>query len=372
MENNDIGSRIKVCFFLGGLTNGGIGRVTSILVNEMVKNSEYELFVLGYSRIKKEDYEIDSNIHKSYLLNEKTNMTKAILCGAIKKLRKYLADNAIDILVSCGVILSFLSISSCKGLKTKCISWEHSSMFIGNKDFRMQAIIRRYAAKKSNLNVVLTNKTRDDYIKKYNIAEKRIVRIYNPVDPLVYRSNSYDSSSKYIISVGRLSYQKKIEDVIKAGVKVFADYGDWEWHIYGDGEEKEKLQSLIEENNLQNNIFLKGRVSNIYDLYGKYAFIVMTSRYEGFPMTLLEAAGNRLPMISYDIDTGPSEIIRDGDNGYLIEADNIDELTKKIEDLIDNDKTRKSMSESSFNTALKFQLQEIVDEWDKIFKGMMK
>lgn len=360
--------KIKICFFLGGLTSGGIGRVTSILVNEMIKNPEYELYVLSYSKIKKEDYTIDSKINKSYFLENSMSMTKAILKGGIFKLKNYLKVNDIDILVSCGVLLSFLSISACKGIKTKCINWEHSSMFNGNRDFKLQSIIRKYAAKNSDLNVVLTDKTKVDYVQKYHISKENIVRIYNPVDPLAYCSKSYNSTSNAIISVGRLSYQKKFEDVIKVASIIFNEHKCWMWHIYGDGEEKENLQKMINANNLQNKVILKGRVSNIYDLYGQYAFIVMTSRYEGFPMTLLEAAGNRLPMISYDIETGPAEIINNLKNGYLVESNNLSQLSNRIESLINNIDLRIKMSQASYQTALKFKLEEIVKEWNIIFK----
>lgn len=364
-------NKIKICYFLGGLTSGGIGRVTSILVNELVNNSEYEIYVLGYSKIEKEDYQIDTRIHKSYLLNQGISMTKAVLTGAVTKLKRYLEENDIDILISCGVLLSFLSISACRGLKTKCISWEHSSMFRGNKDFKLQPIIRRFAAKKSDLSVVLTNKTRTDYMNKYKLSDSKVVRIYNPVDPLAFKSTEYDCSSNLIISVGRLSYQKKFQDVILVAKNILSKYDEWKWHIYGDGEEKHTLQKMIVENNLQNKVILKGRVSNIYDIYKNYSFIVMTSRYEGFPMTLLEAAGNRLPMVSYDIETGPSEIIKDGVNGFLIPADNIDIMSQRVEELIHSSSTRIKMSDCSFDTALHFKLQEIIDEWDTVFRGLL-
>lgn len=366
-----MGHRVKICFFLGGLTGGGIGRVTSILVNEMIKNPKYELYVLGYSQIKKEDYIIDSQIHKSYFLEKHTSMATAMLKGAVPKLKKFLQDNDIDILVSCGVLLSVLSVLSCKGIKTKCINWEHSSMFNGNKDFKLQMLARRYAAKKSDLNVVLTDKTESAYIQKYQIPYDKVVRIYNPVDPLAYCSKEYDAESNNIISVGRLSYQKKFEDVIKVAREVLNTHNNWTWHIYGDGEEKERLQNMIDATNLQSKVILKGRVPNIYDLYGRYAFIVMTSRYEGFPMTLLEAAGNRLPMISYDIETGPSEIIDDKRNGYLVEADNIVELTDKVRILMNNENLREKMSQASYQTSLKFKLEEIAKEWEAVFRNLL-
>ena len=98
--------------------------------------------------------------------------------------------------------------------------------------------------------------------------------------------------------------------------------------------------------------------------------IVMTSRYEGFPMTLLEGAANGLPMLSYDILTGPNEIIDNGVNGYLIDEGNSEEMARKIASLLLNKEKRLEFSKESQKTAKRFDVNSIATEWYKMFKEL--
>lgn len=120
------------------------------------------------------------------------------------------------------------------------------------------------------------------------------------------------------MTVSRIDFVKGFEYLIEVSKLVFARYPDWQWHIYGDGEieYKNKIIDLIQQNNLQKHIILQGNRSDIYDLYQNYSFYVMTSRYEGLPMVLLEAKAKKLPIVSFDINSGPSDIIRDGIDGF--------------------------------------------------------
>ena len=78
---------------------------------------------------------------------------------------------------------------------------------------------------------------------------------------------------------------------------------DYKWLILGDGEDKEKLENKIKEYNLEDKLILKGKVSNVEDYYKNSALYVMTSRFEGLPMTLLEAKNFKLPIVSFDCQT---------------------------------------------------------------------
>ena len=89
----------------------------------------------------------------------------------------------------------------------------------------------------------------------------------------------------------------------------------------------------------------------------------MTSRYEGLPMTLLEAKSYQLPIVSFDCQTGPRDIIQDGINGYLIEGYNIDLMIEKISKLIENKELRYNLSLESQKDKNKFEINTVLDEW---------
>lgn len=360
---------IKICFLLGGFqVNGGIGRVTSILANQLCYETDLEIHLISYLQDTRPFlYNIDPKIHTHVMYTESCSMTKAILLRhAIQKVRKVLQEERIDWLVSCGALYFPLGILACKTTKTKCVCWEHTDPAT-SFDYKFQNLCRKYAAKRCTHFVVLTKSSESYYKQHFPKCNGKITQIYNPIDENAVRSQNYDSNSKKIISVGRLSYQKNFERLIEIAARILPNNPEWSWDIYGDGELKDSLQKLIDSSNLTHRLTLKGQVSDLYNRYKEYAFMVMTSRYEGFPMSLIEGAANRLPLVSFDIPTGPNEIITDGINGYLIDHNSDDDMAEKIDQLIKNSELRLSMSEESYKLIDSFALKKILEQWKKVF-----
>ena len=95
----------------------------------------------------------------------------------------------------------------------------------------------------------------------------------------------------------------------------------------------------------------------------------MTSRFEGLPMTLIEAQSFGLPIISYDIKTGPRDIVNDGENGYLIEDDSSEEFINKFLELSQNREKIEKFSQKTYENSKKFKLDSIIEKWEKILNG---
>lgn len=362
----------RVCFLLGGFQgNGGIGRVTSILVNQFCREDSLEIHTISYFQDQRPMlYNINPEVHSHALYHIPYSMTKAILVHhAVRKVRDILKANKIDLLIACGALYYPLGIVACKGMKTKCICWEHTNPATSS-DYKFQNLCRRYAARKSDYIVVLTKAAEEYYKKNLPRCKGKITQIYNPIDSNVSRSVQYDSSSKKIISVGRLAPQKNFERLITIAARILPNYPEWSWDIYGDGELKDSLQRLIDKQQLNRQIVLKGQVSDLYDRYSDYAFMVMTSRYEGFPMSLIEGAANRLPLISFDIPTGPNEIILNGLNGYLVDASSDNDMIKKIRQLIENQALRESMSKEIYRLADTFTIERILKQWTMLYNEL--
>lgn len=363
-----------IAYLLGGFQgNGGIGRVTSVLVNNLVKDENIEVHTISFLQKDTPDlYSLDKGIKKHYLYKETVSMTEAMLLKhAIKKLKKILIENRVDILVCCGALFFPLGIYACKRLPVKCICWEHTNP-LANTDYRFQNLCRKVAVKKADMMVVLTKSAERYYLGRYPKVKHKIAQIYNPVDFKKNEFVEYNAESKKIISVGRLSYPKNFERLISIAAVVLPKYPEWSWDIYGEGEQRGILQKLIDDNGLHDRLSLRGQVNNLYDRYKDYAFIVMTSRYEGFPMALLEGAGNGLPLVSFDIQTGPNEIIVDGKNGFLVEPSRDEDMVDRICDLIDNVKLRVEMSVEVNKIKDKFDTEEIKLEWKRLFADILK
>lgn len=362
---------MNICYLLGGfMNNGGIGRVTSILANELSDSEHRKLFTLSFFYQSGTPlYELNDQIKQDYLFRTETTMKKALLHNAIGKLRNYLDMNKIDILIACGALYFPLAVYACSKRNTKCICWEHSNIF-NKADYQFQQLCRSVGSKKADYIVTLTKNDQKGYMDKYNVLN--ITQIYNPIDKKLNNFvKNYNSASHKIISVGRLSYQKNFFLLVDIAAKVFENYNDWEWHIYGEGEDREKLQEKINACNLRHKIILKGQDKDIYKKYSEYSFMVMTSRYEGFPMGLLEGLANGLPLISFDVLTGPKEIIQHGKNGYLIQPFSVEEMLKAIKALIESEKMRITMSEACIQAAKRFSVDTISQEWNDLFQQLV-
>ncbi len=360
----------NICFLLGGFQgNGGIGRVTSILANELVEIDGVNVTTVSYCQKNQPMlYELSEKINSRFLYSDSISMTKAIIKHhAIKKLTQILKQDKIDVIVACGALFYPLAILAAKKCGIKCFCWEHISPSV-KADYNFQGVARKIAVPFADKVIVLTKSAEKYYLENLKIKKDKLTQLYNPVSTEAAKSKEYNSNSKKIISVGRLSYQKNFSLLIDVAADVLPKYPEWSWDIYGRGEEYTELQEKIKTNGLEGRVNLMGQVNDLYERYGDYAFQVMTSRYEGFPMSLIEGAANRLPLISFDIETGPNEIIEDGVNGFLVESENASELAEKIDLLINDSTLREKMSKKSFEIKSQFELDETVERWCQICK----
>ncbi|QDX98138.1 glycosyltransferase [Pectobacterium carotovorum subsp. carotovorum] len=133
----------------------------------------------------------------------------------------------------------------------------------------------------------------------------------------------------------------------------------------GDGVLKNNLIESIKDLNLKN-VSLCGISNQVDKVYRDSSFYVMTSRYEGLGLVLVEAASQGLPLISFDCPYGPSEIIDNGNNGFLVPCFDVDHLAECMEILINSQELRMSMSKQSLLTAKKYSINNVVQEWEKI------
>lgn len=177
-----------------------------------------------------------------------------------------------------------------------------------------------------------------------------------------------DLVEKQVIAVGRYDEQKAFDELISAWLEISKKHPDWKLNIYGNGPLKADLQNLISTLNLHQFISLCEPVDNIETAYLKSSILVMTSRYEGLPMALLEGQACGLPLISYACKCGPSDIIHDGENGYLLaEGDRLG-FEEKVIALMNNQVLRKELGNKSRQLSLHYTEEVIMKQWISILK----
>ena len=341
--------------FLCSCSAGGTERATSIIANLLLQYN-HSVHIINTYR-DKPHFPIDNKVH--YIQICKSNIIKSILSVTM-----YLKRNKIDILVVIEAMGGLIAYPAAKLTKCRIIIWEHANYYQSQGISYIQKV-RQFELKHCDAYILLTEKDKQNFIQHFTIKTK-LRRIYNVAPQM--SENEYSISSKTIISVGHIRKIKNFILIPEIGKIVFKQHPDWRWLIYGtpSGEEYEKIKKRILEYDLEQNIIFAGRSDNMEEEYKKSSIYVLTSIQEGLPMVLLEAKANKLPLISFDIQTGPDEIIQDGINGYLIPPYDIKLMAKKICFLIENNDVRKSFSDKAILDIDKFSATSIIVQWLEI------
>ncbi|HEW7554781.1 TPA: glycosyltransferase family 4 protein [Streptococcus pneumoniae] len=346
--------------------SGGGERVAVSLANELTK--KYEVHLIGITT-KQSDlfFGINSQVKYSNFFDHRVRLSKNIL-KISKMLKKYFLDNEIEVAFGIGIFSNiFLSLSGI-GISTKVVLCDHTNSITANRELSKKVQIY-VGTKLADKIITLTQEDRKNYIRKYGISENRIAYIYNWKENRLSNIPYNDESTK-IVTVGRFDYQKGYDYLIQVAKKVLAKMPDWTWEIYGSGKQDEvdKIRDLITENDLQDKLVIKGLEKNQDLIYGDKGIYVMTSRYEGLPLVLLEAQQYNLPIVSFRCPTGPSEIVEDGVNGYLIDCYDTDKMSEKLLELMKNDDLRQSFSDHAKDTMDKFDKNKILNQWIELIE----
>lgn len=183
-----------------------------------------------------------------------------------------------------------------------------------------------------------------------------------------YPSCSSSCDNKVVIFVGRFNEQKGLEYLIKTWESTFKKHRDWTLHIYGDGDQQEMLYQLISKAGLEKGVKVHQPTKKIMEKYLESSIFLLTSRFEGLPMVIVEAMACGLPVVSFDCPYGPADIIQNGEDGYLVEYLNTDEAALKVCELIENPELRKQMSRNARENIKRFDRNVLMKKWVDLFE----
>lgn len=227
--------------------------------------------------------------------------------------------------------------------------------------FWMHSLVAKL--KKLDRFVVLTEEDKDAWPELKN---NRVIP-----DPLSFLPTKYSElKERRVIAVGRYVYQKGFDLLLQAWSKIEKLYPDWQLVIFGDGDRTPYENQMKALGVDDNRCHLNGPTSNVQHEYINSSIFVFSSRFEGFGMVLVEAMACGLPVVSFDCSCGPKDIIKDGEDGILVENGNIDLLASSLSILINDESLRKSMSKAGQKNAQRFNIVHIAEQWRDLFESL--
>lgn len=351
-----------------------------ILINDITRHAGMERAVCNLANILVLNYDTtilsrDTNMGKPYFpLNEKVKIVHLgtdiyhssflrkffVYHRMLKSLKTIAINNRGAVFIS--------TISTVNGMITvlnryvKTVGCEHFNY--ESACFR-QRVLRRITYPRLNAVVLLTHADSKHYS---FIKKERLFVISNSIS---FESKDISScNEKRIIAVGRLEQQKGFDYLLEAAVIMKNKIPEWHLDIFGDGKQKNELLQKIRELNLNDFVCINEPTPNIKDELLKSSLYVMSSRYEGLPMVLIESQYLGLPAVSFDCPTGPSEIIVQNETGYLVKLYDVNELANKVIDLALNEEKRKQFGVNARNYSNRFSTNSVAEKWDYLMSRL--
>jgi len=228
----------------------------------------------------------------------------------------------------------------------------------------LTADIRRHYGRLDAL-AVLTAADAADYAA---LLGERVVQIPDPVAAAPGGPSPLDTP--VVIAAGRLTRQKGFDLLIRAFAQVARRHPSWTLQIYGGGPERPALERLIAEHRLQGTVELLGPTRHLDEAFREASVFVLSSRFEGFGMVIVEAMRCGLPVVSFDCPRGPSDIITPGRDGVLVPPEDVDALAAALGDLLADDARRRAYAAAAIATGATYDPAAIGARWDALLDGL--
>lgn len=257
-----------------------------------------------------------------------------------------------------------LSIAAYLAAKKSCIrvyAWEHHHFYLLKKNKFWSFLFKKiYPSLTAVVCLNNTEKRLFEQIRCNAVAIPNFIR----------QQNRSSLQEKNILSIGWLIQHKGFDRVPEIAEKIFRKHPDWKWTILGKGELEHVLKIEIKKRKLEDRVFIIDPTSSdLHDVYNSTSVYVLTSRFECFPMVLLEAMSHGVPVLAFDCPTGPSFIIQNEIDGLLIEEGNVNAMAGAIIHLMEDAEKRNQLGSNAFENIRRFSEENSYYLWKNLFNA---
>lgn len=356
--------RTRVGIFVSSLQDmGGAVRVAVSMANRMADDYDVTFFELtGHERLA---FPCDERV-ATVALDAKEARLRGRMGEVKESMGAALREHPVDVMFGIGGEETVVAIRPCRKAGVKLVFCDHGAI-VNQLDSKSTTIMRYLCARLCDVTVSLTEQNAADYRSRFHIPARRVTVIPNWISrDLLDSAQMCDTSAKRLLWAGRLDREKGVDNLLEIAKRVLPDHPDWTWDVYGSavlGADGFDFAAELEAAGLADRVNLCGVYKDVRDVFPRYAIGTLTSYREGLPLFLLEGSAFGLPLVSFDVDTGPRDIITEGENGCLIEPYDHDVYACALGRLMDDEDERARMSAASRRRADAFSEDAIYEKW---------
>lgn len=354
--------------------SGGLERVLSIRTHFLVEKCDYDLHIITLAQDEKSSFfAFNEKIHFHDISYNGNGLEKAFryynqLNAIINKVKPELITVCDDGIKA--FTLPFLLRRTCPLIYerhvSKLVETKSDQLnWLQNISYKIKNYIMNHGARYFDKVVLLTQES----LKEWPFIKNMII-ISNPIpfEPQIEST----LTNNIVIAVGRQHHQKGYDRLLKIWGAISKKYPEWQLHIYGKKDPNLKLEDRAQQMGISNSVKFFNPVKDIASKYANASIFVLPSRFEGFGMVLIEAMAFGLPAISFDCPFGPSDIITDEINGYLVENGNLEKFSSRLETLIHNKNLRYSLGQKAKTITEKYSLNITMHKWNELYQNLIK
>ncbi|RKR36353.1 glycosyltransferase family 4 protein [Paraburkholderia sp. BL17N1] len=366
---------MKILLFIHSLHYGGAERVAMNLSSEWATQGQ-EVCVVTLTSTASDFYSLHDSVQRITLdLAGATNgPAGAVFANARRMLalRRVLKEVRPDVVLGIETRPSILAILAGLGLPCKVIATEHihpPMLFEG----RFWECLRRWTYPFADKVVALTEKSRlwlqeHCHCKRVTVIPNSISLPIPVVEPLVSPQAVVGAQRRVLLAAGRMAEQKGFDILIDSFGRIASDFPAWDLVILGDGDDRRALTAQVAAAGLGDRVLLPGQVGNMPDWYERADLYVLSSRFEGFSMTIVEAMASGCAVVSFDCDAGPGDIITHGHDGLLVRrVGDPQALADALSILMKDDETRALMASRARAVVDRFSVARVFSMWRDVF-----
>lgn len=359
---------MDILFVTATLTSGGSERVMSLLANQLAERG-HRVEIVNLNK-----HIVFYPIHKDVNLSFAEEEVGSSIFRKIGWLRKYVKAQKPDVVIPFMEAVYCVTLLALIGVHIPVISSERIDP---RHSPRLRNILRKIFLPLTTHLVVQTKDIKAFYPK---FIQKKTSIIYNPVSETVFNLQE-EPKENVIISVGKLDGQKNQKLLINAFASIAEDFPDWRLVIYGEGRERDSLESLVSglfakthqqavKSQVSRRILLPGRCETVIEEMNKAKVFAFSSDFEGMSNAILEAVCVGLPVVTTNV-SGAAELVKDGEGGFVVPIRDEKALADALQKILQDENLREKMMRTNKARAKEFKQDMIVNQWEELIKKIV-